>query len=243
MARQSTFSYEQVNILSNNIGPRLSGSPQAAAAVRYVAKEMGEIGLDVRLEPVTVRRWVRGKEEAALIRYPGQVNGADQRIVVTALGNAVPTPDVGVTAPIVLVNSFEELEQLPVDQVQDKVVFFNFPFDRFAARAGRWEQAYGAAVQYRSYGAVRAAKKGAVAILVRSAGSGMLRLAHTGVTRYEEGIPQIPAGSVPAEDGDLISTLAKQGAVEIHLLLTPKECAPEQSYNVVADLKGRQLPE
>jgi len=63
-ARNSDYSYQQIAFLSNNIGPRLSGSPQAAAAVAYVSKQMLDLGLDVRLEPVTVRHWVRGREEA-----------------------------------------------------------------------------------------------------------------------------------------------------------------------------------
>ena len=243
IARKSTYSYEQVRFLSNNIGPRLSGSPQAAAAVMYVARQMRELGLDVRLEPVTVRRWVRGREEAELVRYPGQVEGTGQKIVITALGNTVPTPDQGITASILVLDNFEQLEQMPAEQVKDKIVFFNYLFDDFAARAGQWGQAYGSAVQYRSNGPTRAATKGAVAVLVRSVGSGLFRLAHTGVTTYQEGTRQIPAGAVPAEDADLISELSKQGPVDLHLVLTPRNLPSEQSYNVVADLKGGEFPE
>src|SRR5262245_56763027 len=81
-AQNTNYSYEQARFLSNNIGPRLSGSPQAAAAVSYVEKQMQELGADVRLEPVTVRHWVRGQEEAQLVRYPGQVEANFQKIVV-----------------------------------------------------------------------------------------------------------------------------------------------------------------
>lgn len=243
IARNSNYSYEQVGFLSNNIGPRLSGSPQAAAAIDYVAEQMRELGFEVRLEPVTVPHWVRGREEAALVRYPRQVQGTVQKIVVTALGNTVATPDEGITASVLVVDSFEEFERLPPDQVKGKIVLFNYPFDDLAAREGRWEQAYRSAVQYRTKGPARAASKGAVAVLVRSVGSGGFRLVHTGVTTYSEGIPQIPAGAVTAEDADLISGLAKQGPVEIHLVLTPQNLAPTQSYNVVADLKGAELPQ
>jgi hypothetical protein len=243
MARNSTYGYEQVRFLSNNIGPRLSGSPQASAAVTYVAKQMRELGLDVSLEPVTVRHWVRGKEEAELVRYPGQVEGTTQKIVITTLGNTVATPHQGITAPVLMIDSFEQLDELGSDQVKGKIVFFNYRFDNFAAEAGRWEQAYAAAVEYRSNGPVRAAKKGSVAALVRSVGSGRFRLAHTGLTKYEEGARQIPGGAVPAEDADLISELAKQGPVEIHLVLTPRDLPPEPSYNVIADLKGEETPE
>jgi len=243
MARNSTYGYEQVRFLSNNIGPRLSGSPQAAAAVTYVAEQLRALGLEVRLEPVTVRHWVRGREEAELIRYSGQVEGTIQKIIVTALGNTIATPDQGITAPILVIDSFEQLDELPADQVKGKIVLFNFRFDDFAADAGRWKEAYTTAVQYRSNGPARAARKGALAALVRSVGSGRFRLAHTGLTKYAEGIRQIPAGAVPAEDADLIAGLAKEGPVEIHLMLAPHELPSEQSYNVIADLKGDETPE
>lgn len=243
MVSQSTYSYEQIRFLSNNIGPRLSGSSQATAAVSYVAQQMRELGLAVRLEPVTVRHWVRGKEEAELVRYPGQVEGTVQKILVTTLGNTIATPDQGITAPVLVVDNFEQLEQLPAIQVRGRIVLFNYHFDDFAARAGRWEQAYAGSVQYRSSGPSRAAKKGAVAVLVRSAGSGSFRLAHTGLTRYGDGASEIPAGAIPLEDADLISDLAKQGSVEMHLLLSPRDLPPAQSYNVVADLKGVEHPD
>lgn len=111
---------------------------------------MRELGLDVRLEPVTVRHWVRGREEAELIRYPGQVDGTVQEILVTALGNTVATPEEGIRAPILVVDSFEQFGQLPVSQVKGKIVLFNYVFDDFAAQAGRWEQAYSSAVEYRT---------------------------------------------------------------------------------------------
>ena len=243
MALESTYGYEQARFLANNIGPRLSGSPQVAAAVRHVAQQMRALGLDVRLEPVTVRHWVRGREEAELVRYPGQVEGTTQKILVTALGNTIATPDQGITAPLLVINRFNELEELPADQVKGKIVLFNHRFDDFAAVAGRAEEAYATAVQYRNNGPSQAARKGAVAALVRSVGSGSFRLAHAGVTRFQDGIRQIPAGAVPAEDADLISELVKEGQVEMQLVLTPRDLPSEQSYNVIADLKGQQSPE
>jgi carboxypeptidase Q len=242
-AQRSDYFYEQVRFLCNSIGPRLSGSPQAAAAVDYVSKQMRGLGFEVKLEPVTVRHWVRGREEAQLIRYPGQVSGTSQKIVVTALGNSPATPPDGITAPVIVVKTFEEFDQLSTDRVKGKIVLFNYPFDEFAARAGRAEQAYGSAVNYRIEGPARAAEKGALAALIRSVGPSGSRLAHTGITTYREGGPEIAAGAVTAEDADLIAGLVLRGDVEIHLLLTPRDLPPEQSYNVIADLKGWQHPE
>jgi carboxypeptidase Q len=243
MALDSTYGYDQVRFLSNNIGPRLSGSPQAAAAVTYVAQQMRALELDVRLQPVTVRHWIRGKEEAKLVRYPGQAEGTNQKILVATLGNTVATPDQGIRAPVLVIPSFEQLDELPADQVTGKIVLFDFHFDDFAAQAGHWDQAYAAAVQYRSQGPSRAARKGALAALVRSVGSGRFRLPHTGLTTFPEDTAPIPAGAVSAEDADLISELAKQGPVEIRLVLAPRDLPYEQSYNVLADLKGERRPE
>src|SRR6516165_1939360 len=166
-AQHSDYFYERVRFLCNAIGPRPSGSPQAAAAVEYVRQQMHDLGLEVRLEPVTVTHWVRGREEARLIRYPGQVTDTSQKVVITALGNSGPTPPEGVTAPVIVVETFEQLARITSDEVEVKAVLFNHRFDEFAAQAGLWEQAYGSVVPYRIEGPCRAAQKGAVAALVR----------------------------------------------------------------------------
>jgi carboxypeptidase Q len=242
-AQHSDYFYEQVRFLCNAIGPRLSGSPQAAAAIEYVRHQMRDLGLEVRLEPIAVRHWVRGREEAHLVRYPGQVIDTTQRVLVTALGNSVPTTPEGLTAPVVVVETFEQLDRTMADQVEGKAVLFNRRFDEFAAQAGRWDQSYGSVVRYRSEGPSRAARKGAIAVLVRSTGATGSRLPHTGVTEYEEGTRQIPAAAVTAEDADLIADLASRGEVKIHLVLTPLDLPPTTSHNVIADLKGSEFPE
>lgn len=242
-AQHSDYFYEQVRFLCNAIGPRLSGSPQAAAAVEYVCQQMRNLGLEVRLEPFAVRHWVRGREEAHLVRYPGQAIRTMQRLVVTALGNSVPTLPEGLTAPVIVVETFEQLDRIMADQVEGKVVLFNQRFDEFAARAGRWEQAYDSVVRYRIEGPSRAARKGAIAVLVRSTGATGSRLPHTGVTEYEEATRQIPAAAVTAEDADLIAGLATRGEVAVHLVLTPLDLPPVASHNVIADLKGSEFPE
>lgn len=104
------YAYSQVAHLTENIGPRPSGSPQAKAAVDYVAAEMRELGLDVQLEEVKVPQWVRGAETAELVEYSGQVPDTTQKIVLTALGGSAATPAEGLTADVVVVNDFDELK-------------------------------------------------------------------------------------------------------------------------------------
>ena len=242
-ALKSDYAYRQVAHLSNNIGPRLSGSAQAAKAVEYVASEMKALGLEVKLEKVMVPHWVRGEETAALVEFPGQAKDTTQKIVLTALGGSVATPPEGLTAEVVVVRDFAELESLGRAKIADKIVVFNYPYDKEMAAQGRSGDAYGLAVAYRGEGPIAAARLGAVAALVRSVGSAEYRLPHTGATKYLDDVPKIPAGAVTAEDADLLANLAPQGPLRMHLVLTPQSLPEVESYNVVADLKGNKNPE
>jgi carboxypeptidase Q len=233
------YAYRQLAHLTENIGPRPTGSVQASAAAEYVAGELRRLGLDVRLEAVTVPHWVRGAETAALIEYPGMVPRTTQKIVLTALGGSSATPADGLTADIVAVETFEELQALGRDKVAGKIVLFNETFDQQKAAAGQAFAAYGEAVRYRGAGAKAAADLGAVAALVRSVAGADYRLPHTGFS-FPAGIP---AAAVTSEDADLIAHLAAQGKVRMLLTLTPRKLPDETSYNVVADLKGFEHPE
>ena len=242
-ALTSDYAYRQVAHLANNIGPRLSGSAQAAKAVEYVANELKAIGCEVQLEKVMVPHWVRGEETAALVQFPGQAPDTTQKIVLCALGPSVATPADGITAEVIAVRNFEELKSLPRDKVVGKIVLFNYPFDKQIAAEGRAGEAYGEAVVYRSDGPSAAARQGAVACLIRSVGGADYRLPHTGMTKYANDAPKIPAGAVTSEDADLIVDLVRQGPVKMKLVLTPQQLPDVESYNVIADIKGSAHPE
>ncbi|HJU56279.1 MAG TPA: M20/M25/M40 family metallo-hydrolase [Pyrinomonadaceae bacterium] len=242
-ALESDYAYKQTAHLSNNIGPRLSGSPQAQRAVEYVADELRRLGLEVKLEKLMVPHWVRGLETGELVEFPGQAPQTTQKIVLTALGGSVATPAEGLTAEVVVVNDFNELQLLGRERVAGKIVLFNVKFDRQMAAQGYGGDAYGQVAGYRFAGASAAARQGAVASLVRSVGGSQNRLAHTGAMGYAQDAPQIPAAAVSSEDADLIVHLLKEGRVRLHLTLTPQRLPDAASYNVVADLKGSERPE
>src|SRR6476660_3062070 len=242
-ALESDYAYRQVAHLANNIGPRLSGSAQAAKAVEYVANELKAISCEVQLEKVMVPHWVRGEETAELVQFPGQANNTTQKIVLTALGASVATPANGITADIIAVRNFDELKSMPRDKVAGKIVLFNYPFDKQMAAEGRGNEAYGEAVVYRSDGPSAAARQGAVACLIRSVGGADYRLPHTGMTDYAKDAPKIPAGAATAEDADLIVDLLRQGPVKMKLVLTPETLPDAESANVIADIKGSEHPE
>ena len=242
-ALNSDYAYKQVTHLANNIGPRLSGSAQAAKSVEYVASELKAIGCEVQLERVLVPHWVRGEETAALVQFPGQAQNTTQKIVLCALGPSVATPPDGIEADVIAVRNFDELKSLPRDKVAGKIVLFNYPFDKQMAGEGRGGEAYGEAVVYRGDGPSAAARQGAVACLIRSVGGADYRLPHTGQTKYADDAPKIPAAAVTAEDADLIVNLVRQGPVKMKLILTPQQLPDVESYNVIGDIKGSEHPE
>jgi carboxypeptidase Q len=242
-ALTSDYAYARLAYLCNNIGPRLSGSPQAQGAVNYVAAELRKLGLDVKLEKVSVPHWVRGQETGELTGFAGLTPNTTQKIVLTALGGSVATPKEGISAEVVVVSNFDELQALGRERVAGKIVLFNAKFDQQLADNGFPGQAYGQAVIYRGIGASAAARLGAVAALNRSAGGADYRLPHTGALRYADDAPKIPAAAVASEDADLLAYLTKEGPVKMHLVLTPQTLADEPSFNVVADLKGSEQPE
>ena len=238
-ALSDDYAYQELEHLTDNIGPRPAGSPQADGAARYVAEELRKLGLDVKLEAVKVPHFLRGNDSAEVVEYPGQIDGAKQRIYVTALFGNTPTPENGITADVVVVNNFNELKALPRDQVAGKIVLYNEIYDHRKAESGQAGAAYGEAVQYRASGAMAASEAGAVAALVRSAGDGAYRLPHTGWSSDSA----IPAGAVSAEDAGLVARLAAQGKVRIHLTLTTHRGPDVTGYNVVGDVKGSEHPE
>jgi carboxypeptidase Q len=242
-ALTSDYAYRRVAHLANNIGPRLTGSAQAAKAVEYVASELKAIGCEVQLEKVMVPHWVRGEETGALVQFPGQAENTTQKIVLCALGASVATPAEGITAEVIAVKNFDELKSLGRDKVAGKIVLFDYHFDKLMAAESHGGDAYGEAVVYRADGPIAAARQGAVACLIRSVGGADYRIPHTGQTKYADDAPKIPAGAVTSEDADTIVDLVRQGPVKMKLVLTPQTLPDVESYNVIGDVKGSEHPE
>lgn len=242
-AMQSEYAYGELKHLTNNIGPRLSGSPQAQKAVEWVAEEMRRLGATVTLEKARVPHWVRGVEAGELTAWPGQAKGTTQKIVLTALGGSVATPAEGISAEVVAVHNWKELRALPAGAVKGKILLFNHPFDKELAATGHGLEAYGEGVVYRGAGPIAAATAGAAAVLVRSVGGADYRLPHTGATAYSQGVTKIPAAAVTAEDADLLQALIAEGPVTMHLTITPQTLPDAESFNVIADWKGTDHPE
>jgi hypothetical protein len=235
-ALASDYAWERTADMTDLIGPRLSGSAGAAAAVTQVAEAMRKLGAKVTLQPVKVPHWVRGQETGELVEYRGRPNGISQRVVLSALGGSGATPAAGLTAPVIVVSSFDELKAR-ASEVKGRIVLFDVPFDQDMADRGLAGQAYGAGSNYRTNGPRMAAELGAAAALVRSVGGANYRLPHTGATNLQDGA-RIPAAAVTVEDAMLMSRLAKRGPLSMRLVLTPQILPDADSYNVIADLPG-----
>lgn len=234
----SSRAYDTLAYLTDNIGPRLSGSKGADLAVKWAVAQFKQWGIDVRTEKVMVPHWVRGVERASLPSHN------DQKIVLTALGGSVATRAEGLTAEVIEVSSFDELKALGNAKVRGKIVFFNNPMDMTLIESGHAFEAYSKAVVFRGVGASRAAELGAVAAVIRSVGSASLRTPHTGSLRYDAAQPKIPAAAMTPEDAMLVHRLIAKGEkVRMHLVLTPKELPDVESANVIAEIRGSQYPE
>lgn len=238
-ALQRGESYQMLEYLSKKVGPRLSGSPGAAAAVEYTRQVMKAYGFDtVWLQPVMVPHWVRGARETGRV---AQSRFGSFEMNVCALGGAVGTGAGGVMANVVEVKSFDELKKLGTKNVAGKIVFFNRPLD--ASRINTFE-AYGGAVDQRAGGASEAAKLGAVAVLVRSMGQPHEEYPHTGSLRYTPNVAQIPAVAISTKHADELSRILRDDPtltfyLEIHCQTLPDEL----SYNVIGELTGSEKPQ
>lgn len=221
-----------------SVGPRLTGSPQAAAAVEESRLLMRELGLDkVHTEPVEVGRWIRGGVAEAVVTATGGRPAVP--LAVCALGGSVGTPASGLTAPVVEVRTLDELDGRG-DSLRGKIVFFNRPMDRRLADAFA---AYGQAADQRVDGASAASHHGAVGVLVRSLTFRVDKNPHTGMLRYRPGPPKVPAAAVSTADADLLSDLLKKEPdLTVTLRLDCRDGGRVVSANVVGELTGSERP-
>jgi len=220
--------YAKLSYLCDRIGNRLSGSDSLNAAIEWAAAQMKRDGLEnVATAPVKVPHWVRGREDAEMVapvRHP---------LTMLGLGGSVATPPDGITAEVLPVATFDALNALGREKVAGKIVLFNVPYE-----------GYGKTVAYRGSGPSRAAKLGAVAMLLRSVGSLAMQTPHTGALNYSETDPKIPAAAITFEDATLIQRLTDAGeTVSVHLYMEAHTLPDADSANVMGEILGREKPE
>jgi carboxypeptidase Q len=221
------FAWDRLAFMTDTFGPRLSGSTNLDATLRWAEAEMKKDGLEnVHLEPVMVPQWVRGDESLEILEpFPN-------RVPILGLGGSVSTRPEGVLGELMVVKSFDELTARK-EEARGRIVLFNVVYTN-----------YGETVRYRGGGASAAAKVGAVAALVRAVGPPGMRTPHTGGMRYEEGAPKIPTAAIPTEDADRFDRMAKRGQkVVLRLKMDARFLEDAPSANLVGELRGTEKPE
>lgn len=220
--------YEKLSFLCDRIGNRLSGSESLNRAIEWSAAQMKRDGLVNVLTPsVMVPHWVRGHERLTMIA-PVQ-----REMVMLGLGGSIATPAGGITAEVVPVGSFDQLERLGRAGVAGKIVLYNVPFTN-----------YSATVRYRSSGASRAARLGALAALVRSVTPVSLQTPHTGMMEYAADASKVPTAAVTIEGATMIQRLTDAGArVRVRLEMSAQWLRDAKSANVIGEIPGRERPD
>ncbi len=221
--------WKVVESLTTEIGPRLAGSEADARAVAWATAKFKALGFDkVWTEPVTFPKWERRSEHASVLgTHP-------QPLTVTALGGS---PGGTVEAEVVRFADLAALEAAPAGSLAGKIAFVDYQMK--ADRSGS---------DYRNGGAIRsrgpsaAIRKGAIGYLMRSAGTDHHRVAHTGITRFDDGLTPVPSASLTIPDADQLARLLARGPVKVRLSLDCGWDGEATSYNVIGEITGRSLP-
>ncbi len=229
-----TKAVDWVRSLTDEVGPRLSGSPQDMVGVAWGLATLKALGFsNVHAEKVMVPAWQRGVET-------GEVTApVRQKLILTALGGSPATPEGGLEAEVVEMASLEAMDAKGAPTVKDKIVFFNKRMERGSEMLG-----YGFAVDVRSKGASRAARLGALGVLIRSIGTDRNRLPHTGAVDYVAEVPKIPAAALAIPDAEMLERLLRQGKpVRVRFTLTCGDRPDAESANVIGEIRGSSKPD
>jgi Peptidase family M28 len=219
--------------LTTEIGQRLAGTEAHRRAVTWAEAKLKEAGFEnVHSEPFSFPAWIRGAESAEV------VGPVPQHLAITALGGSVATDANGIEAEIALFRTYAELLAAPPGSLTGKIAVVTQRMVRAEDGSG-----YGAANPIRRSGPSEAAKRGALAYLLRSLGTDSHRLPHTGALNYADGAPRIPAAALANPDADQLERLSALGPVRVRLLLTPTAHDNAPSWNVVGEIRGADRPD
>lgn len=233
-ALEANVAYTVLESLTTEVGPRPAGSVGEERSISWALAKFEELGFDkVYLEPVSVPKWTRGTASAEILSpYP-------QPMHVTSLGHSVGTVEGGIEAEVIHFATLQDLIDAPEGAADGKIVFISNRMERAQNGSG-----YGPAVQARSKGASEAAKKGALAILIRSIGTDNHRVPHTGMMNYEDGVEKIAAGALSNPDADMLLRQVERGVpVRVAFNMQNEFAGDVMSYNVIGEITGSEKPD
>lgn len=224
-ATADSTAWNKLATMCDTYGHRLSGSDALEKAIDWIIAEAKKEGYNARGEKVMVPHWVRGSESITM-NTPRV-----RQMPMLGLGGSVGTPAEGITADVMVVNSFDELKKRAAE-AKGKIVLFNVPFTK-----------YGETVAYRVNGCVEAARAGAVASLVRSVGPFSIQSPHTGMLRYNDSLTKIPHAAITVEDAEMIQRMIKRGQnVSLTIKMSAQMLPDAESRNVLFEIPGTEKP-
>ena len=230
--------YNWLRELTKNIGGRLAGSPQFAKAVAWGNKTMLTTKADnVFLQECMVPHWVRGGKDKVVVTSINN-KAINKALDALALGNSIGTGLKGLTANVIALNNFDELEKRK-DEIKGKIVLFNYPFNPTYIVPSR---SYGEAGAYRRGGPSKAAKYGAAAVLTRSLTEATDNNPHTGATAYDTAFPKIPCAALGTQDADYLYNLATTSNVKVTITTNGHFLPDTIGHNVIGEIKGSEFP-
>jgi len=229
--------YDLLRQLTKQIGGRLAGSPQQQNAAIWGQRNMESFAPDkVFMQPCKTPNWQRGgKDFASVVRVNGKA--MNRPLAALALGNSLGSKGL-VEAELLAVADFDELEKRK-DEVKGKIVYYHSMFDPNIIQTFG---AYGKMGVYRSTGASRAAKYGAVGVMLHSLSTAPDNAPHTGGMMYDENYPKIPAVALGPNDAKELYANAKKGTIRVQMQTYGYFLPDADENNVVAEIKGSTFP-
>lgn len=224
------LAYDVLKSLTTEVGPRLAGSDEEAAARDWGVAKLKSLGFkNVRIETFDIPYWNRVLERVEIVSpFP-------QPLAATALGSSVATPKDGLTGEIVRFTTLAELQRAPMEGFEDKIIFVDEPMTRTQDGSG-----YGVAVAKRSGAAIEAGKRNALAALIRSVGTDSHRLPHTGNMSYGDVEKKVPIAALSIPDADQLARAIElaSGPVTVKMNIQVETRPAATSGNVIGEIPG-----
>lgn len=235
-AMQADTSYDILQSLTTEVGARMVGTPASDKAEDWAVAKMQSLGFDkVWKEESETELWQRGVTTARMTAP------YDHELVAIALGGSVGTDGKPLKATVVVFDDLNALKAAKAGSLDGKIAFVKYRMERHKDGHG-----YSDAVGARVNGASEAAKKGALAFVMRSVGTDSHRVGHTGVMRYEDGVKQIPALALSNPDADLLEdAISRAGDVTLTINMTASGPTGKMTTiaNVIGEITGTEHPE
>jgi carboxypeptidase Q len=249
---------QNLEYLSDSIGPRLTGSPQLKQANEWTRDMFQKYGLaNVHLEPWTISHgWTRGTARA------GIVSPAPHPLMIAAAGWSPSTPG-AVRGPVVYfdANKKEDFAKFH-GKLKGAIVIYQEPQSLSPPRRNAPSPilrpmqapppAYGqppapspfAAEEEAANARMKFFKDEGVAAILRDSNKPHGLLNMTDISKEPFDVGEVPAAFVTGEGYRMIWRMMKHGTVEVEMEMKNSfSDKPVEVYNTVAEIRGSEKPD